>query len=161
MPDKNLTDNENVKACKDCLHYEACKGTYYSAKGDEDILYDFDGEMYAQSGCEEFKDKDLINRLQAENDRLNFVRTRDAQRYEQKISDQAHTNCVLYDMHSNAIKEVKELEDKLKTAKAEAYKDCIARVEERLSHRLDPELFPYIKDVLRDELNKMVGGNNA
>lgn len=41
--------------CKDCLHYEACKGTYYTAKGCDNIaLYDFDGEMYADSGCEDF-----------------------------------------------------------------------------------------------------------
>ena len=65
MTDKKLTDGEIVKACNNCLHYEACKSTYYSAKGDEDILYDFDGEMYANSGCEDFQDKDLINRLQA------------------------------------------------------------------------------------------------
>lgn len=65
-----LTDNEIIKACNNCLHYEACKGTYYSAKGDEDILYDFDGEMYANSGCEDFQDKDLINRQQAEIERL-------------------------------------------------------------------------------------------
>ena len=42
--------------CKNCLHYEACKGTYYTAKGCDNIaLYDFDGEMYADSGCEDFK----------------------------------------------------------------------------------------------------------
>ena len=46
-----------MSTCKDCLHYEACKGTYYTAKGDEDILYEFDGEMYAHSGCEHFKPK--------------------------------------------------------------------------------------------------------
>ena len=41
--------------CKNCLHYEACKGTYYTAKGCDNIaLYDFDGEMYADSGCEDF-----------------------------------------------------------------------------------------------------------
>ena len=41
--------------CKDCLHYEACKGTYYTAKGCDNIaLYEFDGEMYADSGCEYF-----------------------------------------------------------------------------------------------------------
>lgn len=44
--------------CKDCLHYEACKGTYYTAKGCGNIaLYDFDGEMYADSGCEDFTDR--------------------------------------------------------------------------------------------------------
>ena len=37
------------------MHYEACKGTYYTAKGCDNIaLYDFDGEMYADSGCEDF-----------------------------------------------------------------------------------------------------------
>lgn len=65
-----MTDNEIIKACKNCLHYEACKGTYYSAKGDEDILHDFDGEMYANSGCEDFEDKDHINRQNAEIERL-------------------------------------------------------------------------------------------
>ncbi|MBQ2810996.1 MAG: hypothetical protein IJF12_02380 [Alphaproteobacteria bacterium] len=104
-----------------------------------------------------------INRLQAENERLNFVRTRDAQRYKEKISDQAHTNCTLIDLHSNAIKEVKELEGKLKTAnaeieelnqkyywkhkeymnyrkkhsllKAEAYKEFAERLKEKYSNR--------------------------
>ncbi len=61
-----MADEQIIKACKNCLHYEACKGTYYSAKGDEDILHDFDGEMYANSGCEDFEDKDLINRQKEE-----------------------------------------------------------------------------------------------
>ena len=43
--------------CKDCLHYEACKGTYSSAKGDGGILYEFDGEIYGDSGCEDFTDR--------------------------------------------------------------------------------------------------------
>lgn len=44
-----------MSKCIDCLHYEACKGTYYTAKGCDNIaLYDFDGEMYADSGCEDF-----------------------------------------------------------------------------------------------------------
>ncbi len=68
-----MTDNEIVKACKNCLHYEACKGTYSSAKGEEDILYDFDGEMYANSGCEDFIDKDLINRQKAEIENLKDI----------------------------------------------------------------------------------------
>lgn len=46
-----------MSTCKDCLHYESCKGTYYTAKGNEDILYEFEGEMYAHSGCEHFKNK--------------------------------------------------------------------------------------------------------
>lgn len=44
--------------CRDCLHYEACKGTYYTAKDCDNIaLYDFDGEMYADSGCEDFTER--------------------------------------------------------------------------------------------------------
>ena len=44
--------------CKNCLHYEACKDTYYTAKGCDNIaLYDFDGEMYADSGCEDFTNR--------------------------------------------------------------------------------------------------------
>lgn len=47
-----------MKTCKDCLHYEACNGTYCTAKGCDNIaLYDFDGEMYADSGCEDFADR--------------------------------------------------------------------------------------------------------
>lgn len=65
-----MTDNEIIKDCKSCLHYEACKGTYYSAKGDEDILHEFEGEMYGHSGCENFEDKDLINRQKAKIERL-------------------------------------------------------------------------------------------
>lgn len=41
--------------CKDCFHYEACKGTYYEIR--DSLLYEFEGEMYADSGCEHFKDK--------------------------------------------------------------------------------------------------------
>ena len=47
-----------MSKCIDCLHYEACKDTYYTAKGCDNIaLYDFDGEMYADSGCEDFTDR--------------------------------------------------------------------------------------------------------
>ena len=116
-----MTDNEIVKAL------ECCCG----------IEHDCDKCPYEENDeCGELnsilKDAlDLINRLQAENERLNFVRTRDAQRYDQKISDQAHTNCILIDLHSKAIKEVKELEEKLKTAKAEAYKEFAEIMTER------------------------------
>lgn len=47
-----------MSKCIDCLRYEACKGTYYTAKGCDNIaLYDFDGEMYADSGYEDFTDR--------------------------------------------------------------------------------------------------------
>ena len=110
MPDKKLTDNEIVKALECAIRNDCdCNCVFLLPNKVQDVL-------------------DLINRLQAENERLKFVRTRDAQRYKQKISDQAHTNCILIDLHSEAIKEVKELEEKLKTAKAEAYKEFAERL---------------------------------
>ncbi len=39
--------------CKDCLHYEACKGTYYEIHE----FGNFDEEGYASSKCDHFKDK--------------------------------------------------------------------------------------------------------
>lgn len=39
--------------CKDCFHYEACKGTYHEVKEQGE----FDGEMYAECGCDDFKAK--------------------------------------------------------------------------------------------------------
>lgn len=46
-----------AKDCTECLHYHACRGTYYSAKGDGTLLYDFEGEMYGDSGCEHYEPK--------------------------------------------------------------------------------------------------------
>lgn len=40
--------------CKDCLHYEACKGTYYEIHE----MGDFDEEGYASSKCDHFQAKD-------------------------------------------------------------------------------------------------------
>ncbi len=40
-----------MATCKDCFHYEACKGTYYEVKEQGE----FDGEMYAECGCDDFK----------------------------------------------------------------------------------------------------------
>lgn len=121
-PDKNLTDSDIVKALKWCEQFT-----------DNLVWANVDTKkrtlgLQAMQTCKSALD--LINRLQAENERLNFVRTRDAQRYEEKISNQAHTNCVLIDLHSATIKEVKELEEKLKTAKAEAYKEFAERLNE-------------------------------
>lgn len=36
--------------CKECFHYQACKGTYYEVKE----YGEFDGEMYAECGCDDF-----------------------------------------------------------------------------------------------------------
>lgn len=43
--------------CKDCLHYEACKGTYVNVSEYKSIT-DFDGEHYADIyHCPDFADK--------------------------------------------------------------------------------------------------------
>lgn len=43
--------------CKDCLHYEACKGTYMNVSEYKSIT-DFDGEHYADIyHCPDFADK--------------------------------------------------------------------------------------------------------
>lgn len=43
--------------CKDCLHYEACKGTYMNVSEYKPIT-DFDGEHYADIyHCPDFADK--------------------------------------------------------------------------------------------------------
>lgn len=124
MLDK-LTDSEIVKACKDCLHYEACKGTYSSAKGDEDILCDFDGEMYADSGCEDFKDKNLINRLQAENERLQniLICFMGALGKVRKLDDIDEISLIPLMSELN-----KQYRAKIK---AEAYKECIDMVKKK------------------------------
>ena len=119
MPDKKLTDvtDNNVGKMSD---------SEITIKGLKKILDLMLCEGDLQRASTISHTIDLFNRQKAEKERLNFVRTRDAQRYEQKISDQAHTNCILIDLHSQAIKEVKELEEKLETAKAE-----IERLEDR------------------------------
>ena len=173
MPDKKLTDKEIVKAlecCKfdgDCL---ACPMNHYK----DGIC---SNEMLKSA-------LDLINRQKAEIERLNFVRTRDAQQYNEKISDQAHTNCLLYDMYDKAIKEVKELEEKLKTAeteierlkakqekcfycteqankkiseiKAEAYKEFADRLKNESYERIDLTAYVEVSDI--DNLLKEMGG---
>ena len=44
--------------CKDCIHYDACKGTYMNVSEYKSIT-DFDGEHYADIyHCPDFADKD-------------------------------------------------------------------------------------------------------
>ena len=167
MPDK-LPDAEIIKAlecCKERVQYEGNENTCCSCSLITDDSCTCTLAKYAL---------DLINRQKAEIERLNFVRTRDKQRHQEKTSDQAHTNCILIDLHSQAIKEVKGLEEKLETAnaeikrledsvkgfekirrayqrylyegeiegfeklfKAEAYKECIARVKEEYADLME------------------------
>ena len=144
MPDK-LTDNEIKKALELCLKNECDKCPFNLS---EVCQIDLMKLLF-----------DLINRLQAENERLKFVRTRDAQRYNEKISDQAHTNCILIDLHSNAIKEVKELEDRLKTAKAEAYEEFAERLKENSIATFSFEGFVLVEEI-DNLLKELVGEDN-
>lgn len=185
-----LTNKEIKKALEE--HYKQVDKGYsthleYGGKGDEHE------EKYIYMLRDVL---DLINRqeqeiesLKAEVERLNFVRTRDAQRYDKKTSDQAHTNCILIDLHSNAIKEVKELEEKLKTAnaeieeptqkyawkhkeymnyrkkhsllKAEAYKEFAEKLKEYTTQGFW-ETDAYVgAEQIDNLLNELVGDNNA
>ena len=155
--DKKLTDSEIVKACKDCLHYEACKGTYYSAKCNEDILYDFEGEMYASSGCEDFKDKDLINRLQVENERL-----------KKEIDNFDEGKGFIFTIDGaegyfpvEFVKEAIKTYLNIKTAKAEAYKEFAERLKEKgFFQRLSIIKVVSIEDI-DNLLKELVGDNNV
>lgn len=66
MTNSKTTNESAKKDCKACLHYESCKGTYASAKGGESLWHDFDAEMYAYCGCEDFQHKDLVKRTKYE-----------------------------------------------------------------------------------------------
>ncbi len=161
-----MTDNEIIKDCKSCLHYEACKGTYYSAKGDEDILHEFEGEMYGHSGCENFEDKDLINRQKAELERLNNLK-----RFEKFIDERIHTDKVrglswefeTKEARDKAFeKELEKLFD-ITTARAEAVKDFAEVVKiKTLAMVHSPGILTtadYIK-CIDDIVKEWVGENN-
>lgn len=123
-----MTDNEIVKACKDCLHYEACKGTYSSAKGDEDILYDFDGEMYANSGCEDFQDKNLINRQKARIQQLELKVEARNKVLQGKIAENERLKTERDKEHDYA----NHYARMCVKAKTKAYKECIEKAKEKL-----------------------------
>ena len=172
MPDK-LMDSEIVKACKDCkdcLHYEACKGTYSSAKGDADILYDFDGEMYANSGCEDFEDKDLINRLQKADEK-----NKDSIRLLQLAIDQKRRKILRLEEDNQdlqaeneeqeqaTINVLHQIKDVRQTAKAEAYKEFAERLKKEIDRQphsrsleASGERFRIIK-ILDNLLKELVG----
>ena len=166
MLDNKLTDNEIIKACNNCLHYEACKGTYYSAKGDEDILYDFDGEMYANSGCEDFQDKDLINRQKTENENLKVEN--------QSLRSAANSLKMHYEEAQAEIERLKtnlnvelenfatEYDNKIK---AEAIKEFAERLKDLkhecgCNYRKKP-VFAVTEDKIDNLLKELVGEENA
>jgi hypothetical protein len=146
-----MTDNEIVKALECCASGDdGCeKGCPLQGKCISPIR---GSEQIMQNAL------DLINRLQEENERLNFVRTKDQMRYQEKTSRQAETNCALYDLHDKAIKEVKELEVKLKTAKSEAYKEFAERLKEKYGYYdWENKCIVYPEDEIDNLLKELVG----
>ena len=61
--DKKLTDNEIVKDCKNCIRYTTC-------------IFCIIGGRSISKDCNDFVELDTINRLQAENERLEADLTR-------------------------------------------------------------------------------------
>ena len=171
MPNKNLTDSEIVKEIQ---------GIKESMKRHIDLTNEMGQDLlrideeytggskvwlttdYFQKVVKHFSHSnylvkclelvfDYINRLQAENERLKS--RKEIAVPSLRFIDGNPLNGFNLESHRFVARTVEDV-------KAEAYKECMARVEDRLSHRLDPELFPYIRDCLRDELEKMVGGSN-
>ena len=68
MPDK-LTDAEIVKACKNCLHLEVCL-KHLKAISPDTSQEEINIVLMRGGRCKNYIDKDLINRLQAENEML-------------------------------------------------------------------------------------------
>ena len=153
-----MTDNEIIKALegKQPLGMCAIRGAIDLINRQKAEIERLENALFKQEDTMQM----IVKERDAEIERLNFVRTRDAQRYEQKISDQSHTNCVLYDLHSDAIKEVKALEDELKTAKAEAIKEFAERLNNSL-YKASPN--PTFEDeimIIVDKLVKEMVGDN-
>ena len=128
MPDK-LTDNEIVKAMtcyinhQDCDECKYCIDDYFCNKAQ--ICIDA---------------LDLINRLQAENERLESL----SERLGVSVNWKADY--------------IYELEDNLKTAKAEAYKEFAERLKEKAKpHYFDNCNFAVPIDDIDNLLKEMVG----
>ena len=93
---KKLTDNEIKKVCKNCIHFTTC------------IFCNGGGGCTAKD-CDDYIEADLINRLQAENERL-------------KESNRLLINNPILDWQDDWENEIK----------AEAYKHCIEKIKVEL-----------------------------
>ena len=176
-----MTDNEIIKALE-CCNNGWCDGRcpYY---GREDIAdcreqsgadqLDLINRQKAEierhkercSKCGEKTTKTILNLQEllaeknAEIERLEFVAVRDKARHKEVLASSSHTIRVLDDLHRQGIKEIKELEGKLKTAKAEAIKEFAEKVKEN-----QRKLFNYIYSndgfgaIIDNLVKEMVGG---
>ena len=117
MPDK-LTDNEIVKAYEFCLNNQFCEGCIANKNSKSSVL----DCMVRPSDI-----LDLINRLQAENERL--------KPFEDKIAEfNSHIRVENMLVFANSLEEWLEFCNNLK---AEAYKECIEKIKKEIAGALD------------------------
>ena len=129
MPDK-LTDKEIVKALECCSINKKCTGCYFNTQTTDDMC----PRVLMRNTL------DLINRLQAENERL-----------KKEVK-----NCKEH--YKMACSERNEFLESLKTAKAEAYKECLEKVEQRDVSESD--FYIMVKKTEFDNLLKDLVDNN-
>ena len=131
MHDKNLTDNEIIKALECCTTNGAsCKDCPAFLKVD-------------RSNCKKYfrGALDLINRLKEEIERL------------KDISDNKTKELLRYNAS------IEELHKKIETAKAEAYKECIEKAKKELAPFVVN--VSDVCEVLDNLLKELVGENNG
>ncbi len=149
MPDKKLTDNEIIKA------YELC----FAEKGTKQTCGKCPYHKFGKL-CKVRRDRDaldLINRLQAENERL--------KPFEDKIAEfKSHIRVEDMLVFASSLEEWLEFCDNLK---AEAYKKCIEKAKNEIesqSHSRSLEASGErfrIHKILDNLLKELVGDDNA
>ena len=170
MPDKKLTDNEIVKAL------ECCSSGSYGCENGCPLDKECDSPIRGSEKIMKLA-LDLINRLQAENEDLQDLMVKyngDFAKQEAEIerlkdngkleSENIILNALIEmknDTISTQMKVIDALVCQLKTAKAEAYKECIALIKEKAfaKHKtLDNEyLFEFDGAFLDNLLKEKVG----
>lgn len=165
MIDKKLTDSKIVKALEEQINdkmceyqrYEAACGVWCSLKGIP--CCDMSGKRRIDN-CKEYlpvpyiviakATLDLVNRLQAENERLKNA-------YKQVVWER---DIFAEDMKQEIKKDCSYLMLDIKTIKAEAYKECIEKIEQRDVSESD--FYIMVKKTEFDNLLKeLVGEDNA
>lgn len=138
-----MTDNEIVKALECCSKKGNCKGCPCY------IDYEHTKCLEMKKGC-----LDLINRLQAENELLKEKHIEDNKLLNDRVIESVNA------VSKAHLRYEKALEEKFKTAKAEAYKEFA----ERLKHKainIGVNDSVVSKNVIDNLLKEMVGDNNA
>ena len=153
-----MTDNEIIKALECCIksnHFGDC--------------FENKCPCVSENGCELFAETlypyalDLINRLQLENKKNeNIIRLADktietANAEIEKLKEELDSSQERYFGISNLAHKYR---NKVKTAKAEAYKECIGKVKKEILPTL-PFNFGATGRAFDNLLKELVGDNNA